>query len=724
LNDREIELTHALLLHLDTLRESMAVQYPATPGTLLQRVDFVEAVAKNLDQLKLACGKDWPAIQPAIASLLKRLSTETDSIRFIALANQLARALLNTPANAYLSEMFVARLVQPPHPYIRILDAIRGAGAIDLVRSGVENVVGNLISGVVGTDIARYIRIGKKARAEMPEPVFHFVLEGEAAARDWIVAGTIAELLFKFGVPDAQAIGLTSHPRLSKAKKAGLDIHLVATASGAVELEGKHTAVARFKKGALTEPAGFQLKASKQAGPATVHVDYFVRGELVHQSEISLQVLSERPASANADSEGKASTPLPAEFLAHATATSTTPPPQRIRLGLDCTSTSFAIDVTTYVAGEIDTDMRYVSHEFDRSKVTVLLRQIHADLGRIYDHAEAWNAFDGEQTEANAQMTSALDHALEYVAAAGSRLNTALRESPELAKALDCVEKHARQGCVLSIATTDLFLPWEILYPKQHSPNMAYGQKDKVDTSLFWGSRFAIETEQRGEGSLIALRDTHLRHGPKVSLNLNNNITINSTGPVRQPADIHSAWVGKLKKNGNAFDGVQDVCGAIRESLQIGQRYTSLIYVYCHGNAPDDLTGKSAVLELSGPGCPLEPRDLAGQAAFPGAPIIFLNACKAAVSSPQISDYFLKSFRQRGALGMIATTAAVPVLFGAHFGTEVIDAYLGRKGSLSAEMLKLRRKYLAMGNPVPLFYSLQCHLDLPFTATCRSPDHA
>jgi hypothetical protein len=140
----------------------------------------------------------------------------------------------------------------------------------------------------------------------------------------------------------------------------------------------------------------------------------------------------------------------------------------------------------------------------------------------------------------------------------------------------------------------------------------------------------------------------------------------------------------------------------------------TLIYLFCHGAPADALSGIAACLYVCGKKCKLEPGDVAGSPAFSNAPIIFLNSCYGGASSPFVTDQFLREFRKLGALGMIATSFEVPVVFASSFADEVVDAYMRRKGSLAQEMLRLRRGHLARMNPVPLLYTLQCSLDQPF----------
>jgi hypothetical protein len=78
--------------------------------------------------------------------------------------------------------------------------------------------------------------------------------------------------------------------------------------------------------------------------------------------------------------------------------------------------------------------------------------------------------------------------------------------------------------------------------------------------------------------------------------------------------------------------------------------------------------------------------------------------------SPLAFTSFLSRFRDRQALGLIATSFPVPVVFGSRFGRRFIARYLDGE-SLGDAIFDLRREFLHEGNPFALFYSLQCPLD-------------
>jgi hypothetical protein len=175
---------------------------------------------------------------------------------------------------------------------------------------------------------------------------------------------------------------------------------------------------------------------------------------------------------------------------------------------------------------------------------------------------------------------------------------------------------------------------------------------------------------------------------------------------------VQRAWAERLRADGR-LEGLQDDCDAMRAVLQDADSDATLIYVYCHGSAANPFGGSDEVLQLAD-NCQVGPADLAGSTRYAGAPIVFLNSCQSGAHSPLAFASFLQAFRRRGALGMIAASFPVPVVFGAHFGAAVVERYLERRGSLAVALLGLRRRHLIeRGNPVPLFYALQCQLSFP-----------
>jgi len=518
-------------------------------------------------------------------------------------------------------------------------------------------------------------------------------------------------------VPPADAIATASSPQLDSARHDGVALLLVATARGPIAIDGPAHAEARFVAGRLEHPLAFELRASNLPGEASIHIGYYVRGELVHETEIAIKVVASLTSLLVTDSDAvtRSRGAAPPELARLALAASP-PPRQKIALSLSFEDDKLRLELVDFKAGEEDFRQVYHSAKLSEMHVETLLKRVHADLANCYADRDFWMRFDGgfQAGEAGELAAMALAETLEKVAIAGSRLNADLRNEPEIAEALDYVEAHAEPGAVLNVATDSTFLPWELLYPNHRPPNMAPALRatQPVDKAAFWGARFAIETEMRGIGSRLKLRDAHLCRPPKVTLNLNPTISISGAPAGMQPVEVQRAWGQALKLRG-IVDDINEGCERVRSVVQYAASDANFIYVYCHGNAPDALGGVDELLLLD-QRCELVPRDLFELPPYRGAPIIFLNSCNAGVASPLNFSGFLKEFRSRDALGMIATSYSVPIAFGASFGHEVVQAYLNREGSLAAAMLQLRREHLLeRGNPVPLLYTLQCHLDVP-----------
>jgi hypothetical protein len=548
--------------------------------------------------------------------------------------------------------------------------------------------------------------------AKKDEEAFYFVLRGPSARGNAIVASTTATLIFNYDIPPVDALVSERDPALDKARKTNADMFLVVTATGPLVVAAP-IGHARFVNGKLEDPVRFEVTAGKEAGDASLHVGFMVRGELIHQTEIAISVVARLQDAPPAGTATKAEGMLGGK-LQEIVAAPSPPPRQRIVLVISFAGGFLRLSLTDFRDGEVEFSDDFQSAALDPTWVDTLLRGIHNDLRSCYEDEEFWSTFDGvlPQGEERQLAMHALAQTLESVAAAGSRLNEELRADPRIAEALDYIEANGMQGAVLSVQTDTTFLPWEFLYPDNRTANMSDEERkaNPVAPDKFWGARFAVETEKRGIGSLTKLRDEHIKARPKVTVNLNPAISIKKVAPERQPLEVQRAWARRLEARG-LLDGIQDSCKDVRPVVQYGVKDSTLIYVYCHGSAPDAFSGtyESLVLDAK---CSLEPRDLRQKPPYRSAPIIFLNSCKGGVSSPLRFSGFLKEFRARGALGLIATSYSVPIAFAASFGEQVVDRYLNRGGSLAGEMLALRRRHLIeQGNPVPLFYTLQCHLD-------------
>lgn len=555
---------------------------------------------------------------------------------------------------------------------------------------------------------------------------FYFLLEGEQAGGSAMREHSAATLHFGYDVPPPSALATVAHAALEAARNADLDIVLQLTPRGAITIEGERRQVARMRAGHLAETVRFALRAGAAAdaaadpdAPSGVHVEFVVKGETVHQALLAIRV---QPAAAEGVTpEGG---PSPTAVAARVSsrllddAASIAPPPEhRVKLGLSVDGGGLRIDLQHLIDGEDERRIRAIAPGIDPATLASALSLALGSLAGSYAGA-VWQRFDGAIPEGDAArpVTAALGRALECAAAAGARLNAALREDKNIRDLLDYVEQKVPDGAVLTIGTDSVFLPWELLTPQHWSLAMTPAQKaanPAPDPARFWGARFAIETLLGDDIPIGDRKRAHLLAPARISVNLNPHIAMAGLADAAQPLQVQRDWAARLAQRGLLDAHVNDQCLPMREVLQDGSHHASLIYLYCHGSAANPFGGTDELLQLDDD-CNLAPPDLIGDPLYAAAPIVFLNACQSGVHSPLAYSNFLKEFSRRGAIGLIATSHSVPITFAAHFGPEVVEHYLERRGSLAGTLLALRRKHLVgRGNPVPLLYTLQCQLAFP-----------
>jgi len=578
-------------------------------------------------------------------------------------------------------------------------------------------------------DIRRICELAERTTARVPgadliEPKFYFMLRGEDTRGNAIHAYGRATLEFRYAPPPPGVLAVIEKKPLEEARKADVDITLQLSVRGELEILGERRATASFRGGTMVQPLAFVIEAGAATGTMSwIHVDFLVKGELVCQTEQAIMVVATEEELARSDLHAGAQTAPPPSMPADALIAAP-PPPDRIELRLFFDHGNFRIDLHHLKDGREIKALQCPSTGIDRGRLETLIKGVRGDLAPCYKYEDFWLSFDGKPPLSDVGRL-ALECTLDAVAVAGCRLNRSLRESVKLAEALDYVENEAPEGAVLTIFTDDVFLPWEFLYPKFRAPNMTDQQKERnpIKREAFWGARFAIETVQGQVNvpankwhalllEIAALQRTQIETQPRVSINLNPTIVTSAEGPVPQPIPVQVEWAARLKKDG-VLDTIQQSCKTVRSILQDCAGDPTLIYVYCHGSSPNPFGGGEEMLDLDN-SCKLKPMDLGDNSTYPAAPIVFLNSCESGAYSPLTFSNFLTEFRRRGALGMIATSYSIPIVFGAHFGEEVVDCYLKRSGSLAVAMHKLRRDHLLdCYNPVPLFYSLQCQLSFP-----------
>ena len=272
------------------------------------------------------------------------------------------------------------------------------------------------------------------------------------------------------------------------------------------------------------------------------------------------------------------------------------------------------------------------------------------------------------------------------------------------------------QGSKLTINTDCAFLPWEILYSRPYSaklPAAVKATEPPPDPTRLWGYRFMINynlLDQNGTPDWAALMAAHKNGQPFISLNLNASIS-NPEWPY-QPIDRHRDFYTKNlleKKVGGVYDSATDIEGQLYSKKQ----EATVLYLYCHGrNSVPFAVNNNEALEFDKNGQPIDPVTLgAYENVYTRAPVVFLNSCTSGQPSPLSFSSFHAVFRQKQAMGIIGTSIEMPSTFGAAFGLKLLEEYM--KGvPLGVAIYGLRRKLVDNGNPLGLFYSLQCPIEV------------
>src|SRR6185295_11025550 len=110
----------------------------------------------------------------------------------------------------------------------------------------------------------------------------------------------------------------------------------------------------------------------------------------------------------------------------------------------------------------------------------------------------------------------------------------------------------------------------------------------------------------------------------------------------------------------------------------------------------------------------IDPIIINNDSKFLRGPIVILNSCSSGAVSPLSFSSFLSTFKDKRAIGVVATSFQMPASFAAAFGQQLLKEYL-RGVSIGDALIKLRRDLLRLHNPLGMFYSLQCpmHVTAP-----------
>ncbi|MCA1633834.1 MAG: CHAT domain-containing protein, partial [Acidobacteria bacterium] len=252
------------------------------------------------------------------------------------------------------------------------------------------------------------------------------------------------------------------------------------------------------------------------------------------------------------------------------------------------------------------------------------------------------------------------------------------------------------RGLKIQILSNEFFLPWNLIYDGD-------GEDGECRPSGFWGFKHVLE-ELPG--------DVYEEAEPDVVIDVEGgNFTVGmNVSHTAIPKVLVDPQLNEVRGLGPSVRVLErssetEVLRAIQGRLEQGR----LEYFYCHagtkGDPQQNFDYSYIGLTNSDKGLTLRTiKSEAVGARFQGRPVVFLNACESAQMDGRFYDGFVPKFLMMGARAVVGTDCEVPSLFGAHFGSGFLKAYLG--GDPVGEALLKQRQYLLdeYQNPLGLIY--------------------
>ncbi len=305
-----------------------------------------------------------------------------------------------------------------------------------------------------------------------------------------------------------------------------------------------------------------------------------------------------------------------------------------------------------------------------------------------------------------------MDQCMEIVLTSGYSLFNELRADPNFAPIIEKIEA-LPDGSTVSIQTDCAYLPWEILYPLNFHSDRNDKTEANFDPARLWGNRFTIEVLHARRNQKYKPPYQEHRNGRAfISLNLNTTIDSSFPGPYK-PAGSHKGFYDDHLQ-GKEMGDYWTTGAEVRDVLLYDTNNPTVIYLYCHGSSDNPYSDDQVEHLQLDSATSVDPGFIDNNRPFHRGPIIVLNSCASGSYSPLSFSNFLSTFKSRRALGLVATSFEMPATFASAFGQRLLAEYL--KGVRIGDALAgLRRDLLRKGNPLGMFYTLQCpmHVTAP-----------
>jgi len=586
-----------------------------------------------------------------------------------------------------------------------------------LIASGATSptsVWDSLQKNVIGPspDVSAPWRIGTYARAvsnavagtappppeKTPPPpgdkALYFMLEGDGVRCDQVKWGTEFDLVFNYDSPPPQALVEVYGKKFEALKNSEATLVVTVFPVGLFRVGSVAAQEKTFKNGEmLGDPLRFKLRApardSDHHPKVGVYVTFSINCNAIYKTFLPIRLvdqLGQDPCKrSNLDLdvaeilEG-ASRPRAAEVFIY--------------------SNIGGWDVSWTIAGkrsEQKTAKKLSKAELDKAYEDGFLGDLKGVAKR-----PVWNNVTENLAFADEDSAAPVRDSLRRTMAAGSKFHRILSREPVFKELIEKIDQ-LPEGSRVAFHTENSVFPWELMYPLYYDYQPSDGElaleaSKNEDPKRFWGFRFHIES------LLIDVNDKSLAEGRqtgklRVSAGLNTAIDKEERwirtppGPVeRQRKFFEASFSGR-------WDDAEESAGVVDILKQANP--ASMIYFYCHGSSS----------ELDFGDVKVESHAIRSDINYPHWPIVFINACDAGNISPLSFVSFRTEFSEKKAAGVIAPSFPIPTLFAAYFARAVLTEYDKRR-PIGEIMFELRRALLDQNNPLGLWYSVQCPLDV------------
>ncbi|MEH2547446.1 putative acylesterase/phospholipase RssA [Bradyrhizobium sp. AZCC 2262] len=529
---------------------------------------------------------------------------------------------------------------------------------------------------------------------ERPGLIFKLEGEGDRVGVDEVVWEQPFDLVVDYGAGSDSALTVVTGERLISATSGpSAELGISVAPSGFALREGSPFQTLKFENGVLTgETPRFKLRAPRPAdlagrtsGPCGVFVMLTKANALVHSFFIEIRLVEVLDREAH---------PAPVIDI-DLDGVAASKPEERVAT-ITITNEGAAWQVYWNIDG-VQSRPRIASKATPAALKAAYDTYINNDLKQVAESA-LWRNTDAQlHLPDNAASRDEAQKLMGITASAGYKLHKLFREDEVFEEAIELIEK-LPDGSRITVITDDVVFPWELFYPL----SIIDGEpKENLQPDMFWGNRFIIESLLIATSSAEKLPSNRQQGGKlHVSMGLNASIDLAPAWKGRDllPVQFQKAYFDSVfASSGDYAAGYKQVLTAIRRKPPDA----SLIYFFCHGTA-DRLEFEASTA--------FTPYHVDGEK-FSNWPVVFINACDAGNTSPLSFLSFRTEFRKRRAAGLIAPSFPIPTLFAAIFAKAFMERYAGKE-AVGSILFDLRKKLLSDDNPLGLWYSLQCPLDL------------